>query len=165
MPVSTVREYYAILKDTLVAHEVPAFSGTVKRKAFSTAKYYLFDIGVARHLQGRRGLAPGTPEYGSAFESYILQEIKAFCDHRLLDGPRYWRSKSGFEVNFLFGDTAVEVKAKRVIGARDLRGLRALREENLFARHLLVCMETMPRLVDGIRVLPWQMFLDELWSA
>ena len=165
VPVSTVREYYAILKDTFIAHEVPAFSGTAKRKAVSTAKYYLFDIGLARHLQGRRGLAPGTPEYGSAFESYIFQEIKAFCDHRLLDGPRYWRSKSGFEVDFLFEDIAVEVKAKPMVGARDLRGLRALREENLFARHFLVCMEPRPRLVDGIRVLPWEAFLDALWGG
>ena len=165
VPVSTVREYYAILKDTFIAHEVPAFSGTSKRKAVSTAKYYLFDIGLARHLQGRRGLAPGTPEYGSAFESYIFQEIKAFCDYHLLDGPRYWRSKSGFEVNFLFEEVAVEVKAKRVVGARDLRGLRALREENLFTQHLLVCMEPMPRLLDGIRVLPWEAFLDSLWAG
>ena len=165
VPVSTVREYYAILKDTFIAHEVPAFSGTAKRKAVSTAKYYLFDIGLARHLQGRRGLAPGTPEYGSAFESYIFQEIKAFCDHHLLETPRYWRSKSGFEVDFLFADIAVEVKAKRVVGARDLRGLRALREESLFAQHLLVCMEPMPRVVDGIRVLPWNVFLDGLWGG
>ena len=165
VPVSTVREYYAILKDTFIAHEVPAFSGTSKRKAIGTAKYYLFDIGLARHLQGRRGLAPGTPEYGSAFESYIFQEIKAFCDYHLLDGPRYWRSKSGFEVDFLFEGVAVEVKAKRVVGARDLRGLRALREENLFAQHLLVCMEPMPRLLDGIRVLPWEAFLDSLWAG
>ena len=164
-PVSTVREYYAILKDTFIAHEVPAFSATSRRKAISTAKYYLFDIGLARHLQGRRGLAPGTPEYGSAFESYLFQEIKAFCDYHLLDAPRYWRSKSGFEVDFLFADLAVEVKAKRVVGARDLRGLRALREENLFAQHLLVCMEPAPRLVDGIRVLPWEVFLEELWGG
>ena len=165
VPVSTVREYYAILKDTFIAHEVPAFSGTSKRKAIGTAKYYLFDIGLARHLQGRRGLAPGTPEYGSAFESYIFQEIKAFCDYHLLDGPRYWRSKSGFEVDFLFEEVAVEVKAKRVVGARDLRGLKALREENLFTHHLLVCMEPMPRLLDGIRVLPWEAFLDRLWAG
>ena len=71
MAPSTVRQYYAILKDTFIAHEVPALSATAKRKAVSTAKYYLFDIGLARHLQGRRGLAPGTPEYGSAFESFI----------------------------------------------------------------------------------------------
>ena len=60
VPASTVREYYQILKDTFLAHEVPAFTETCKRKAISTSKYYLFDIGLARHLQRRRGLAPGT---------------------------------------------------------------------------------------------------------
>ena len=162
---STVREYYAILKDTFIAHEVPALSATAKRKAVSTAKYYLFDIGLARHLQGRRGLAPGTPEYGSAFESFIFQEIKAFCDYHLLATPRYWRSKSNFEVDFVFENVAVETKAKRLVGGRDLRGLRALREEGLFDHYLLVSLEKQQRLVDGIRILPWCVFLDALWDG
>ena len=165
VPVSTVREYYEILKDTLLAHQVPAFTETSRRKAIQTAKYYLFDIGVARYLQGRRGLAPGTAEYGNALESFIFQEIKAFCDYRRLDTPRYWRSRSKFEVDFVFGDVAVEVKAKRVVGARDLRGIRALREEGLFERYVVVAMETVAREVDGIRILPWAVFLDELWSG
>ena len=165
VPPSTVREYYAILKDTFIAHELPAFAETAKRKAITTAKYYLFDIGVARHLQGRAGLAPGTPEYGSAFESYVFQEIKAYCDYHRLQTPRYWRSKSGFEVDFVFERVAVETKAKAVVGARDLRGLRALREEGLFEHYILASMEPRGRLVDGIRILPWQVFIDELWDG
>ena len=162
---STVREYYAILKDTFIAHEVPAFRKTAKRKAITTAKYYLFDIGLARHLQGRTGLAPGTPEYGSAFESYLFQEIKAFCDYHQLQTPRYWRSKSNFEVDFLFEGVAVETKAKPVVSGRDLRGLRALREEGLFKHYILVSLEPRARVVNGIRILPWQVFLDELWDG
>ena len=165
VPASTVREYYAILKDTLIAHEVPAFAATVKRKAVATAKYYLFDIGLARHLQGRRGLAPRTPEYGSAFESFLFQEIKAFCDYHRLKTPCYWRSKSNFEVDFVFESIAVESKAKAVVGQRELRGLRALRKEGLLRDYLLVCMEREPRIVDGIRILPWELFLDELWNG
>ena len=165
VPVSTVREYYGILKDTLIAHEVPAFAQTSKRKAISTAKYYLFDIGLARHLQGRTGLAPGTPEYGSAFESYVFQEIKAFCDYHRQDTPRYWRSKSNIEVDFVLGNLAVEVKAKRVVGKRDMRSLAALRDEDMFDNYIVVCMESTPRTVDGIRILPWATFLDELWGG
>ena len=164
-PASTVREYYQILKDTLIAHEVPAFTDTRKRKAVSTSKYYLFDVGVARRLQGRRGLAPGTFEYGMAFESFVFQEIKAFCDYHRFDSPRYWRSKSKFEVDFLFEGLAVEVKAKKHVGARDLKGLRALREENLCSDYLLVSMEPAPRVVDGLRILPWADFLDRLWDG
>ena len=165
VPASTVREYYEILKDTFIAHEVPAFTETRKRKAISTSKYYLFDIGLARHLQGRRGLAPGSAEHGSAFESYIFQEIKAFCDYHRLATPAYWRSKSRIEVDFVFEDLAVEVKAKKNVIGRDLKGLRALREEGLFAHYLLVSMEPMAREVDGIRILPWTDFLDGLWGG
>lgn len=164
VPASTVREYYEILKDTLIAHEVPAFTDTRKRKAVSTSKYYLFDIGVARHLQGRRGLAPGTAEYGLAFESFIFQEIKAWCDHHRRPAPRYWRSKSQFEVDFVFADTAVEVKAKAHVGARDMKGVRALREEGVCARYVIVSLEPTPRRVDGISILPWTDFLDRLWA-
>ena len=162
---STARDYYGILQDTLLAHEVPAFTDTRRRKAVSTSKFYLFDTGVARHLQGRRGLAPGTPEYGNAFESYLFQEIRAFCDYHRLEAPRYWRSRSKLEVDFVFADVAVEVKAARAAGGRHLKGLRALAEEKLFSKHILVSMDPYPRVVDGITLLPWEAFLDRLWDG
>ena len=165
VPASTVREYYEILKDTLIAHEVPAFTDTRRRKAISTSKYYLFDVGVARHLQGRRGLAPGTSEYGMAFESFIGQEIRAWCDHHRHPAPRYWRSKSQFEVDFVFADMAVEVKAKAHVGARDLKGVKALREEGVCARYVVVSLEPTPRRADGVSILPWADFLDRLWAG
>ena len=165
VPASTVREYYGILKDTFIAHEVPAYTETRKRKAVSTSKYYLFDVGLARHLQGRRGLPLGTAEYGEAFESFVLQEIKGFCDYHLLDPPRYWRSKSQFEVDFVVGELAVEVKAKKAVSHRDLRGLRAIREENRLSHYVLVSLEPMARRVDGIDILPWREFLTRLWGG
>ncbi|MYG40104.1 MAG: ATP-binding protein [Nitrospira sp. SB0677_bin_15] len=165
VPVSTVREYYGILRDTFIAHEVPAYTETRKRKAISTSKYYLFDVGLARHLQGRRGLALGTVEYGEAFETFVLQEIKAFCDYHLLGSPRYWRSKSQFEVDFVLGTLAIEVKAKKAISRRDLKGLLALREEALMTHYVLVSMEPTTRQVDGMTILPWQEFLDRLWDG
>ncbi len=165
VPVSTVREYYGILRDTFIAHEVPAYTETRKRKAISTSKYYVFDVGLARHLQGRRGLALGTVEYGEAFETFVLQEIKAFCDYHMLGPPRYWRSKSQFEVDFVVGTLAIEVKAKKTIPRRDLKGLLALREEALMTHYVLVSMEPTARQVDDIAILPWQEFLDRLWDG
>ena len=52
-----------------------------------------------------------------------------------------------------------------LLGARDPRGLRALREEGLFDHYLLASMEPVPRVVDGIRILPWSDFLDRLWGG
>ena len=83
-------------------------------------------------------------------------------------GTNYQRSEttSNFEVDFVLADkTAVEVKAKNPVGDRDLRGLRALREEARLKHYVVVSLEPRPRTVDGIRILPWKDFLERLWEG
>jgi len=78
----------------------------------------------------------------------------------------FWRSTSGFEVDFIIGDhTAVEVKAKENVSPQDLKSLCALSEEKQFKRYLCVCMETRGREVDGIQILPYGEFLSALWAG
>jgi len=166
VPRSTVQEYFEILKDTLVAHEVPAWLKTHKRKPIGAFKFYLFDIGVARFLQNRGPCRMGSPEFGEAFESYIFHELKAFVDYRQAGEVAYWRSQSGFEVDFILsGATAIEVKASKTVGDHDTKGLRALREEGGLKHYVLVCLESVPRRVDRIEILPWKTFLDRLWTG
>ena len=166
VPVSTVREYFHILEDTLLARTVPAWTKSRTRKAISTAKHYFFDVGVVRHLQHRSGLARRSPEFGEAFESFIFHELSTFIDYTEPMPLAYWRSTSNFEVDFVLADTtAIEVKAKEPVGERDLRGLRALKEEALLKHYVVVSLEPRPRTVDGIRILPWQDFLEQLWAG
>lgn len=166
VPVSTIREYFHILEDTLVARPLPAWTRTRTRKAISTAKHYFFDIGVVRHLQHRTGLARRSPEFGEAFESYIFHELATYIDYTETVPLAYWRSTSNYEVDFVLADkTAIEVKAKDPVGARDLRGLQALREEALLKHYVVVSLESRPRTADGVRVLPWKDFLERLWGG
>jgi len=166
VPVSTVREYFHILEDTLLARTVPAWTRSRTRKAISTAKHYFFDVGVVRNLQHRSGLAWRSPEFGEAFESFIFHELSTFIDYTEPMPLAYWRSTSNFEVDFVLADTtAIEVKGKEPVGERDLRGLRALKEEALLKHYLVVSLERRPRTVDGIRILPWQDFLEQLWAG
>jgi len=165
VPVTTVREYFQILVDTLIAFVLPAFKQSRKRKAISTSKYYLFDIGLVRSLQGRTGLAQRTTEFGEAFESFIFQELSTYCSYRQIDNLHYWRSKSQFEVDFVLANrTAIEVKASQHVTHRDLKGLKALQEEELMADYLLVSMDPLNRVVDGIRLMSWEEFLKRLWE-
>jgi predicted AAA+ superfamily ATPase len=166
IPISTVREYFHILEDTLIAKALPAWTRSRSRKAITTAKHYFFDVGVVRHLQHRSGLARRSPEFGEAFESFMHHEISSYIDYTD-DAPlAYWRSTSNFEVDFVLADkTAIEVKAKELVGDRDLRGLRALRDEKALKQYVVVSLESKPRTVDKIRILPWQYFLDELWDG
>lgn len=166
VPRSTVAEYFGILQDTLVGHEVPAWQQSVKRKAIATSKFYLFDCGVARHLQGRAEIRAGTPEFGQALETLLFHELRAYCDYRRAGEIAYWRSASGFEVDFIVADQlAVEVKATGRLALADLRGLRALREEGKLKSYVCVTLDPEPRVVDGISILPLRLFLERLWSG
>jgi predicted AAA+ superfamily ATPase len=165
VPKSTVQEYFQILRDTLVGDDLPAWKRSIKRKPISTSKFYFFDIGVARYLQNRQGLKTGSPEFGEAFEAYICHEIRAYCDYRGGCDLAYWRSTSGFEVDFIINDkTAVEIKAKTNISSQDYKGLRVLREEALLKNYILVSLEDTPRKVEGIQIQSWKKFIENLWQ-
>lgn len=165
VPRSTVCEYFSILKDTLIAHELPSWKKGIKRKAISTSKFYFFDTGVVRYLQHRRPVEPRSKEFGELFETYIFHELQSFADYTQCGELSYWRSTSDFEVDFILADQiAIEVKAKSVISPRELTGLRALKEEGKLAHYILLSLDPIPRTIDGILLLPWSQFLDTLWE-
>ena len=162
---TTIHEYFQILKDTLIASEVSAWGKSKKRKPIGTSKFYLFDPGVTRFLQNRKTIQSKSPEFGEMFETYLFHELKAYADYRSRGEVCYWRSLSGFEVDFILSDsTAIEVKSSSTISPQDLKGLKALQEEKKLKHYVLVCFEKEPRIVNGIRILPWDLFLEQLWQ-
>lgn len=162
---TTVYEYFEILKDTLVLHELPAWRKSKKRKPLASSKFYFFDGGVVAALQGRE-FRLGTPEFGEAFETYLMHELISYRDYLSNESLTYWRSTSGFEVDFIIGDhTAVEAKAKENLSPQDVKSLRALAEEKKLKRYLCVSLEPRMRKFEGITVLPLREFLDALWSG
>lgn len=165
----SVREWYNILIDTLIGFEVPPYRKTKLRKPNASSKFYLFDVGVTRKLQGLSVIEEGTTEFGRYFENYIAMEIRSFLDYSGLDkeGLKYWHAQSGQEVDFIIKEkVAVEVKATKHVSPRDLKGLKALMEERLMEKYILVCREDYPQLLDnGILILPYKDFLSDLWGG
>ena len=165
VPRTTVYEYFEILKDTLLVREVPAWKRSRKRKPLVSSKYYFFDVGVVSALQGRL-IKPNTPEFGTAFETWLLHELSSYSDYVSGEPVQYWRSTSGFEVDFILGDhTAVEIKAKQDVSPQDLKSLRALAEEAKLKRYICVSLEPRRRHVEGITILPFRQFLSTLWDG
>lgn len=162
---TTVYEYFEILKDTLILRELPAWRKSKKRKPLASSKYYFFDIGVVSALQERE-FRPGTPEFREAFETYILHELICYRDYMGGEPLSYWRSTSGFEVDFIIGDhTAIEVKAKENLSSAELKPLRALAEEKKLKRFLCVSLEPRRREIADVTILPYIDFLELLWSG
>lgn len=174
VPARTVREFFTILEDTLVGTLCPAYRKTKKRKAMGCAKFYFFDVGLANALLGRWELRIGTPEFGKALEHLVWRELTSYLSYTRSEFELfYWRSLSKFEVDFILQERhsrdpkfAVEVKAKRVVGSKDMRGLEAFSEEYHYIRKILVCLESACRRTEsGIEIWPVEEFFKALWGG
>jgi len=133
VPRQTVVQWCELLRDTLIAFELPAWTRTVR---------------------------------GPFFEHYVFLELRAWIDYRRPRTPlAWWRSRSGYEVDFILDDrVAIEAKAARRVQPKHLRSLRALGEERLVERSIVVCREERPRVEQGIEIRPLEFFLAALWD-
>jgi predicted AAA+ superfamily ATPase len=164
----TLEGYFSILDDTLIGFRVPPYLNTVKRKAITRAKYWLFDCGVVNSLTRRGYIESGSELFGRAFEHFIALELRAFLSYKNSPHPlQYWRSTSQFEVDFIVGqEFALEVKATTQVSEKHLKGLRALAEEGQIKHLGVISQDSHYRLTqDGIHIWPWAIFLDQLWAG
>lgn len=164
----TVREYYQVLVDTLLGGFVEPYARRSNRQVITrAAKFYLFDVGVAGALTKRKIEEPRGEQFGKALEHLVLMELRAHAAYTDRDyAIRFWRTKAGQEVDFVLGDgeVAIEVKGASRADGRDLRGLRVFVGEHPPRQAILVCMEKTERIIDGIRIVPWSLFLERLWA-
>lgn len=165
----TVREYYQILVDTLMARMIEPFKRRQKRQVISHApKFYLFDVGVAGAVTRRQIMEERGESFGKAFEHFILMEIMAYNSYHSLDFRiNFWRTKNGLEVDFIIGDgeVAIEVKGSDRVDKRDLYPLSVFSAESGSTKAIVVCNEKKARIHDKIRILPYRHFLEELWEG
>ena len=165
----TVKEYFAILEETMLGFFLPAYTRVVKRKLIQSPKFYYFDVAIPNHMLRRTPVRPGTDIYGHALEHLVIQEIRAFLSYHF-GGDKtqsYWRTLDNkYEVDSIIGDAevAIEVKASDSVGSNDTKGLKAFGEEHPEARRILVAMEERPRMLNGVEVWPVVQFLDRLWN-
>jgi predicted AAA+ superfamily ATPase len=168
IPPRTVRDHFQVLEDTLVAHLLPAFRKGSRRKPVATSKFYFFDVGVANILLRRGPVEPRTDAFGRTLEHLVFLELKAFLDYHRLDPPlTYWRTYTGYEVDFLLGaHLAIETKGSGRVSDRDLKPLRALAQEVRLRRKIVVCTEKERRRTDdGIDIVPVNDFFEWLWQG
>lgn len=131
VPPRTVANFVEVLKDTLLAFELEPYLKTKKRKAVSKSKVFLFDVGVANYLAGRKEILFRSESFGKAFEHFIIQEIRAYLDYHQVDEKlSYWRTVSGtFEVDCIIGDEiAIEIKAAESFQDKMISGLVELKK-------------------------------------
>ena len=162
-----IRNYFQILEDTLLGFRLQPWRKAKKRRLIETEKFYLFDIGLSNYLS-RRKPAFRTPEFGKAFEHFILLELmayKAYCNPEL--DISYWRTTNGQEVDFVLNDMEViiEIKSSKRVHETDTKALQLLQEDFTVKKAFIISFETEPKQLNNISCLPWELFLKKLWGG
>ncbi len=170
----TVKEYFAILEETMLGFYLPAYTKVIKRKLIQSPKFYYFDVAIPNHLLHRRVVQPGTDIYGHTLEHFVVQELRAFVSYTFGEDKilSYWRTLDNkYEVDVLICDAltnrvevAIEIKSADHVVSNDTKGLKAFGEEHPDTKLILLSMEERPRLLNGIEIWPVIDFLAKLWN-
>ena len=115
---NTVKEYFSILEDTLMARMIWPYQRSERKKA--RPKLYFFDCGAVRALQKRLAGAPSPEELGALFEAWVAFELIRIRDYsRREHRISLWR-KGRWEIDFLIEEggrpiLAIECKSGKQI--------------------------------------------------
>lgn len=166
----TVRGYFEILCDTLLARLLPPYRKRPKRRLSLADKFYFHDIGVVNFLARRGALEPGGELFGKAFENWVFHELCCYNSYRERFAEfSFWRLSTGVEVDFIVDDLqcVIECKSSTAVQTHHLKGLRELKLEHpSTGRQIVVSREPKSRRTsDGIEILTVADFLDDLWGG
>jgi predicted AAA+ superfamily ATPase len=160
---STVRSYYSILEDTLVGFFLPAYAGSERQKLRKTPKFYLFDNGVRRALDGSIDFAlqHGSFEYGNLFEQFVIAEILRRISYLELSVfASFLATEGGVEIDLALEragrvEALIEIKSGSRVDSQDLRHLNSLRSKFSGAACFCLYGGDSAYLEGHVRVCPW----------
>lgn len=163
----TAEGYIEILEDLLLGFRLKPFTRRAKRHLVQHPKFYYADAGLFRSLRPKGPLDAPEQVGGAAVEGLAAQHLRAWIAYSRGDRSLYfWRTKSGVEVDFIvYGQDsflAIEVKSSRRVSPKDVRALKAFREDYPEARACLLYCGRERLMVDGISCLPLEDFLKGL---
>lgn len=161
-----VEDYFSILRDLLLSHELPVFSKRAKRELMTKRKFFFFDVGVFRTLRPKGPLDSESEALGPAFETLCLQELMALNHyHDFGYGFYHWRTRRHEEVDLvLYGEKgflAFEFKSGTRLREVDLSGLKLFGEDYPQSKRYLIYNGKERRHQSGIEILPAELFFKE----
>jgi predicted AAA+ superfamily ATPase len=170
---TTVQNYFEILEDTLIGFLLEPFHESIRKRQRQSAKFYYFDVGVARALKRALEvpLSAGTHAFGESFEHFIILEVKRLVDYRHPDWRlSYLRTKDDAEIDLILErpgqkKVAIEIKSTSKIKPSDVTGSNAFASlvKDLGATEGFVfSLDPLEKKSDSIWYLPWQKGFAEI---
>jgi len=158
VPMSTVKEYYSILEDTLIGEFLWPWDRSERKKA--RPKFYFFDCGVIRAIQNQLQDPPTPEEKGTLFEMWFIRELMRYRDY----GERphefsFWR-EGNHEMDLLISGHNGPLLAFEIKSGKTFLREASLKEfQKRFPKVPVLiasATDTIARhLESGVEILPW----------
>lgn len=166
----TVQSYFEILEDTFLGLRLPAFHLSIRKSQRFAPKFYWFDPGVQRFLNGsiHSPLTRGTSAYGEAFESFVVNEIIRASAYRELDyRASFLETKHGAEIDLILSrgreHWAIEIKSTARVDAIEAAKLEAIARDIPGKRRLFYLSQDGKNLRIGqVECMHWMEFFNVL---
>jgi predicted AAA+ superfamily ATPase len=160
----TVCSYFEILEDTLLGTLLDPYHASVRKRQRQASKFYFFDPGVCRALNGTLNveLTPGTYAFGKAFEHFVILEIMRLSDYRANDYRfSYLRTKDGAEIDLIVerpgaSPALVEIKSSNRVDERDVRDLVRFLPDFPGAKAYCLSRDKVRKQIRGVLAIPWE---------
>lgn len=161
----TVGRYLEIAEEAHVLRLVPPFAEGKRSEITGTPKVFFLDNGLRNAVFGGFTASGQRSDRGALWENAIFNELAKRLD--LLDEIRFWRSKSGAEVDFVVrrGQRMVAIEVKAAELARPLLSraahsfLEAYRPACLGVVNASLRLDTVEHGVKVRFVRPWEIAL------
>ncbi|MCC6273747.1 MAG: ATP-binding protein [Deltaproteobacteria bacterium] len=168
--VKTVQSYFEILEDTLVGVLLPPYHRSIRKQQRQSPKFYFFDLGVKRALDGSivQPPVPNTFGFGRLFEHFVFLEMLRLNDYHKKDFRfSYLLTKDRVEVDLIIerpglGTCLVEIKSSESIVEQDVKNLRHFLPDFPKGEAYCLSRDPFPKKFENIWALPWEQGIQEL---
>ncbi len=167
----TIQSYFQILEDTLMGYFLPAHHQSVRKQQRQSPKFYFFDLGIVRALQGvlDQKVKPKTYGFGRYFESLVLLELIRLNSYYRKDFRfSYLRTKDNAEIDLIVHKpgrpiTLIEIKSSEHVDERDVHTLENFREDfGPKTKTYVLSLDPTAKKIGSTRALFWQEGIQEI---
>jgi predicted AAA+ superfamily ATPase len=167
----TVQSFFGIIEDTLLGFFLEPYSRSVRARQKQSPKFYLFDVGIKRAMEGtlNDALPVNSSQYGRAFEHFIITEIRKKNHLNNLESYKmsYLRTKDDAEIDLILEQKkrmwCIEIKSSDNVPEVDLNKFSQFCSDFPGAKFIVLCNEKFARKYKEIDVYPWQEGIKKLF--
>lgn len=169
----TVKEYYQILEDCMIAIRIDPFIQGSRKRLIKSSRYIYFDLGVRRAC-AKENIFTTEKTYGNLFEQWVALTIWRWQRYFApLQTLHFWRDANGPEVDLIIKADhellPIEIKWTTHPTAKDARHLQLFMQEYPAAKRAIIICRTPFRceISKNVLAIPWdgvENFLKECYT-